>query len=161
MGEEMQNEKEKSEMYNQTISGSRAESLQRAIEIFMESMEKQEAAIKRPNINPLKGVLKILAVLLVTALACTVLALFEKPIWYGLLFLLFAAFLNAKKTAIWLVLIYQKYAPAHIRAACSYTPTCSEYMILSIKKYGFLKGVFKGLNRLLRCRYPNGGIDNP
>ncbi len=111
MGEEMQNEKEKSEMYNQTISGSRAESLQKAIEIFMESMEKQEAAIKRPNINPLKGVLKILAVLLVTALACTALALFEKPIWYGLLFLLFAAFLNVKKTAIWLVLIYQKMPP--------------------------------------------------
>lgn len=56
---------------------------------------------------------------------------------------------------------YQKYAPAKIREACRFTPSCSEYMKLAILKYGVLKGVPKGINRLYRCRYPNGGIDYP
>jgi putative component of membrane protein insertase Oxa1/YidC/SpoIIIJ protein YidD len=34
-------------------------------------------------------------------------------------------------------------------------------MILSIEKYGSLKGILNGIARLLRCRKPNGGIDYP
>jgi putative component of membrane protein insertase Oxa1/YidC/SpoIIIJ protein YidD len=34
-------------------------------------------------------------------------------------------------------------------------------MILAIKKYGIIKGIYKGIKRLLRCHSPNGGIDYP
>jgi putative component of membrane protein insertase Oxa1/YidC/SpoIIIJ protein YidD len=34
-------------------------------------------------------------------------------------------------------------------------------MILAIEKYGVVKGVIKGIRRILRCNYPNGGIDYP
>lgn len=59
------------------------------------------------------------------------------------------------------VRFYQKHAPKHIRSACLFTPTCSEYMILAINKYGSIIGIYKGIKRILRCKYPNGGIDYP
>jgi len=42
------------------------------------------------------------------------------------------------------------------RAACRFTPTCSEYTKQSIEKYGVLKGTWLGLKRISRCR-PGGG----
>ncbi len=66
-----------------------------------------------------------------------------------------------KKTLIWLVHVYQHYAPDEIRLKCVFEPSCSEYMILSIKKYGAIFGVIKGIIRLLRCHPPNGGCDMP
>ncbi|MFH0857633.1 MAG: membrane protein insertion efficiency factor YidD [Candidatus Magasanikbacteria bacterium] len=45
---------------------------------------------------------------------------------------------------------------------CKYSPTCSEYAIRSIEKYGVLKGGIKSFWRILRCNpWSNGGIDNP
>lgn len=66
-----------------------------------------------------------------------------------------------KELIIRLIRFYQKKAPKKIREACLFTPSCSEYMILSIEKYGTIRGIIKGENRILRCRYPNGGIDYP
>ena len=34
---------------------------------------------------------------------------------------------------------------------CRYTPTCSEYMIEAIKRYGTVKGLKLGIKRILRC----------
>ena len=33
-----------------------------------------------------------------------------------------------------------------------YFPTCPEYTILAIQKYGVIKGVIKGVERIRRCR---------
>ncbi|MFN0047951.1 MAG: membrane protein insertion efficiency factor YidD [Cytophagales bacterium] len=66
-----------------------------------------------------------------------------------------------KKIINKLIRFYQKTAPARIRQSCRFEPSCSEYMILAIEKYGVFSGVSKGLNRLGRCKIPNGGIDNP
>jgi len=66
-----------------------------------------------------------------------------------------------KKLIIWTVRFYQRHAPATMRAACLFTPTCSEYMILAVEKYGAIKGVIKGIRRILRCKPPNGGVDYP
>ncbi len=66
-----------------------------------------------------------------------------------------------KNALIWLVHLYQHYAPDRVRLKCVFEPSCSEYMILSIEKYGVIKGVFKGCKRLLRCHPPNGGRDDP
>ncbi|MCK4762924.1 MAG: membrane protein insertion efficiency factor YidD [Candidatus Aminicenantes bacterium] len=56
---------------------------------------------------------------------------------------------------------YQKIAPRRIRKACRFTPTCSEYAIAAITKYGFLTGWQKTFQRLNRCRPPHSGIDFP
>ena len=42
------------------------------------------------------------------------------------------------------------------RAACRFTPTCSEYTKQSIEKYGIFKGSWLGIKRISRCR-PGGG----
>lgn len=66
-----------------------------------------------------------------------------------------------KKAIICLIRLYQKKAPYYIREACRFEPTCSEYMILSIQKYGCVKGIYRGIHRLFRCKPPNGGVDYP
>lgn len=66
----------------------------------------------------------------------------------------------AKRAVIWLVHFYQKNAPVHVRMRCPFEPSCSEYMILAVKKHGVAFGVIKGIRRLFRCR-PPGGIDYP
>ncbi|MDR2575549.1 MAG: membrane protein insertion efficiency factor YidD [Treponema sp.] len=57
--------------------------------------------------------------------------------------------------------LYQKTAPQSLRASCRFEPSCSNYMIMAVEKYGSIKGCFLGLKRFFRCRYPNGGIDYP
>jgi len=39
---------------------------------------------------------------------------------------------------------------------CRYAPSCSEYTILAIRKYGAIKGSWLGFKRLMRC-HPWGG----
>lgn len=57
------------------------------------------------------------------------------------------------------IFLYQRFAPGAIRSACLFKPSCSEYMRQAIIRYGVLKGVKKGFDRLRRCQPPNGGID--
>jgi len=45
---------------------------------------------------------------------------------------------------------------------CKYSPTCSEYAIRAVDKYGVFKGSIKFFLRLLRCNpWSKGGNDNP
>ncbi len=43
---------------------------------------------------------------------------------------------------------------------CRFNPTCSEYAIQALEKYGFIRGGFKALWRVLRCNpFNQGGFD--
>lgn len=43
---------------------------------------------------------------------------------------------------------------------CRYTPTCSEYAYTAIQRYGFLKGSWMSMKRILRCHpWHKGGYD--
>nr|WP_304363227.1 membrane protein insertion efficiency factor YidD [Gilliamella apicola] len=57
--------------------------------------------------------------------------------------------------------LYRSIAPNRIRSACRFEPSCSEYALLAIEKYGVLKGWKLTLDRLKRCKPPNGGKDYP
>lgn len=46
---------------------------------------------------------------------------------------------------------YQRRAPAEVRRLCGRTPTCSQYLMISVEKHGLLRGVRKGWRRLSRC----------
>lgn len=59
------------------------------------------------------------------------------------------------------VRLYRFVAPKKLRNRCRYTPTCSHYMIVSLRKHIFIIGLFKGLRRISRCHPPYGGIDRP
>ena len=80
---------------------------------------------------------------------------------FALVLLCFYTMFRMRKIVIWCVRAYQRFAPDHVRLSCVFEPSCSEYMILAIEKYGVIRGVAKGLKRLRRCRAPNGGEDYP
>ncbi len=67
----------------------------------------------------------------------------------------------AKRITIFIIKVYQRYAPDSIRLRCRFEPSCSEYMIMSIQKYGLIKGLIKGIKRLKRCNVNDGGFDYP
>ena len=66
-----------------------------------------------------------------------------------------------KKIAIFIINMYRKYlSPLKGRPTCIYTPTCSQYAIEALEKYGFLKGGFLAVKRILRCHhFAKGGYD--
>lgn len=66
-----------------------------------------------------------------------------------------------KYVLIFIVKLYQKIAPISIKSKCRFEPSCSNYMLQSLEKYGLLKGLKKGINRLKRCNIDNGGYDYP
>lgn len=55
-----------------------------------------------------------------------------------------------KRFLISLIRLYQK-MPLSSHNYCRFTPTCSNYMIEAILKYGSIKGVYLGIKRILRC----------
>ncbi|MGA3291661.1 MAG: membrane protein insertion efficiency factor YidD [Candidatus Microgenomates bacterium] len=65
-----------------------------------------------------------------------------------------------KKSLIGLLKIYKNFispiAERVLGGACRFTPTCSEYTIEALEKYGIGKGLAMGLKRLSRC-HPWGG----
>lgn len=65
-----------------------------------------------------------------------------------------------KRFLISLIKFYQR-LPLHTHSMCKFYPTCSNYMIDAINKYGCMKGVFLGIKRILRCNPFNKsyGID--
>ena len=44
---------------------------------------------------------------------------------------------------------------------CKFTPTCSDYAIGALKKYGAIRGTFKAIWRILRCNPWNCGGHDP
>lgn len=66
-----------------------------------------------------------------------------------------------KRILIKAVKFYQKYlSPAKGRSMCIYIPTCSQYAVQALEKYGAVKGSFLALKRILRCNpLAKGGFD--
>lgn len=64
-----------------------------------------------------------------------------------------------KKILIKLIQVYRffsKFTPS----VCRFQPTCSQYTIEAIEKYGAIKGLWLGFKRILRCHPKNpGGYD--
>ena len=61
-----------------------------------------------------------------------------------------------QKFLIYLVMLYKKCLSPFLPGSCRFQPTCSEYMIDALKKYGVFKGLYLGIKRILRC-HPWGG----
>ncbi|HHF98375.1 MAG TPA: membrane protein insertion efficiency factor YidD [Candidatus Aerophobetes bacterium] len=65
-----------------------------------------------------------------------------------------------KKLAKGLVLLYKNFISPWLPSVCRFYPTCSEYTLQAIEKYGARRGVLLGFKRILRCHPFNpGGYD--
>ena len=56
-----------------------------------------------------------------------------------------------KKLMILAIRFYQKYISSTRPPSCRFMPTCSQYAIEAITKYGALKGGWLALKRICRC----------
>lgn len=70
------------------------------------------------------------------------------------------------RISVWLLIglirVYQYTLSPLLGNACRFEPSCSRYMVESLRKYGLVRGVVRGLRRLSKCHPWNpGGYDPP
>ncbi|MFP3896753.1 MAG: membrane protein insertion efficiency factor YidD [Anaerolineales bacterium] len=66
----------------------------------------------------------------------------------------------SKRLVLGVLRFYQRAISPTLPPSCRFQPTCSEYMIQAVQRYGILRGIFMGLKRLSRCHpFHEGGYD--
>lgn len=66
-----------------------------------------------------------------------------------------------KQVLIFIIRLYRKFiSPLKGRPSCIFVPTCSLYAIEALEKYGFIKGMYLSVRRILKCHpFHEGGYD--
>lgn len=65
-----------------------------------------------------------------------------------------------KKVLLKLIAIYRGAISPYTMPSCRFIPTCSQYAMEAIEKYGALKGSWLAIRRLLKCHpFHKGGYD--
>ena len=65
-----------------------------------------------------------------------------------------------KRTLLWMIRFYRASISPMFPACCRFTPTCSQYAMEAVEKYGAVKGGYLALRRILRCHpFHKGGYD--
>ncbi|MBI4541991.1 MAG: membrane protein insertion efficiency factor YidD [Gemmatimonadetes bacterium] len=66
----------------------------------------------------------------------------------------------AARTLILLIRGYQVMVSPLMPPACRYVPSCSQYALAAVERYGAAKGAWLGVRRILRCHpFRAGGYD--
>jgi uncharacterized protein len=64
-----------------------------------------------------------------------------------------------RRIGVFLIRGYQR-CTTWVPPVCRYTPSCSNYTLEAVEKYGLLKGSWMGVKRILRCHpFHPGGHD--
>ncbi|NIR48510.1 membrane protein insertion efficiency factor YidD [candidate division KSB1 bacterium] len=65
-----------------------------------------------------------------------------------------------KYLGVAIIKFYQYLISPLFPSSCRFYPSCSEYTVQAIRKYGFLKGFWRGTRRLSKCHpFHPGGYD--
>jgi uncharacterized protein len=65
-----------------------------------------------------------------------------------------------KSSALSVLRLYKRWISPSLAPSCRYVPTCSEYAMEAIDRFGVLRGGMKAAWRLLRCHpFMKGGLD--
>jgi putative membrane protein insertion efficiency factor len=55
---------------------------------------------------------------------------------------------------------YQRFVSPMLPPSCKFSPSCSRYTLIAVRKHGVLKGTLMGAWRILRCNpFSKGGFD--
>lgn len=147
------------------------DNLKRITNQYMETEDHSRIRIyvDRPQIDyrgaMKKTIIHLLGILIFSAIIAKFLGepegfSFTQYIVFVFAFSLIVLCIKMKLILIWLIKIYQSKAKIETRLKCCFEPSCSEYAILALEKYGLIRGVLKSINRLKRC-HPPGGVDYP
>ena len=64
-----------------------------------------------------------------------------------------------KQLLIKLIKFYRRSISPYTKPCCRFIPTCSQYALEAIEKYGALKGSYLAVKRILRCNPFNRHYD--
>ena len=65
-----------------------------------------------------------------------------------------------KRALLWLIRFYRIHISPMHQPCCRFIPTCSQYALEAVEKYGAIKGGYLALRRILRCHpFHKGGYD--
>ena len=65
-----------------------------------------------------------------------------------------------KSATLGLLRLYKRWISPAFPPSCRYVPTCSEYGMEAVERYGVVRGLAKAAGRLLRCHpFSAGGLD--
>lgn len=65
-----------------------------------------------------------------------------------------------KRPLIWLIQFYRKNISPNTKPSCKYYPTCSQYGLEAIERFGAFKGGLMTIWRIFRCNpFSKGGYD--
>ncbi|WP_069870650.1 membrane protein insertion efficiency factor YidD [Fusibacter sp. 3D3] len=65
-----------------------------------------------------------------------------------------------KYVMIFMIKLYQKFISPLLGSNCRFLPTCSQYSVEAIEKYGAIKGGFLSVKRISKCHpFHPGGYD--
>jgi uncharacterized protein len=65
-----------------------------------------------------------------------------------------------KSLALWLLRVYKRWISPAFPPSCRYVPTCSDYAMEAVERYGVLHGGAMAAWRVLRCHpLAAGGLD--
>ncbi len=65
-----------------------------------------------------------------------------------------------KRFLIWLITVYRNSISPLKPPCCRFYPTCSQYALQALEKYGALKGSYLSIRRVLKCHpFHKGGYD--
>ena len=68
--------------------------------------------------------------------------------------------IRVKRVFLLLIDVYRRYISPLKSPCCRYIPTCSEYAMIAIERYGAMRGGWLALKRILRCHpFHQGGYD--
>ena len=124
-----------------------------------------QRALERPKINVWRVLAHLFLIMVVMTGAGFLTWYFLETLWLAICLpwclVIVYALIRAKALLLFLVRLYQRIAPTWLRKRCRFEPSCSQYMIAAIEKYGAWKGFKKGFRRWCHCKPPNGGYDYP
>ena len=65
-----------------------------------------------------------------------------------------------QRIAVAALKVYKLCLSPLLPSACRFYPTCSEYMLQAVEKYGVMRGIWMGTKRLAKCHpFHAGGVD--
>ena len=68
--------------------------------------------------------------------------------------------IRVKRVFLLLIDVYRRYISPLKSPCCRYIPTCTEYAMIAIERYGAARGGWLALKRILRCHpFHEGGYD--
>ena len=70
----------------------------------------------------------------------------EAACYWGTQLLFFLIF--GRWIAVFAVRLYQRFAPEHVRRRCHCRPSCSEYAVIVLRRYGIIWGGYKCYRRI-------------